>query len=200
MSQAVEEWFRMTSLTQETVPMVRLLLVFLHVTSAMGIVAGLGIEGWALVQFRAARTLSDARVALGSTRYVQRFMGLSMLTAIVTGMYLATAYWRWQGAWMGMALLTIVVMAIVGGFMTGRPTTRVLRSVGDGLGAEEIATVQRSLGLSYVVRLGLFLGIVFLMTTKPASGVTALLVIVTAAAIGVLGGLPARRVRDTVRA
>ena len=174
--------------------MAHLLLVFLHVTSAMGIVAGLGIEGWALVQFRASRTMSDARVALGSTRHVQRFMGLSMLTAIVTGMYLATAYWRWQGAWMGVALLTIVIMAIVGGFMTGRPTARVLRTVGEPR-AEEIAAVQRVLSLSYVIRLGLFLGIVFLMTTKPASGAIALLVVVIAAASGILGGLPARRVR-----
>ena len=180
--------------------MVRLLLLFLHVASAMGIVAGLGIEGLTLVQFRAARTASEARAALGSTRYAQRVMGASTATAIVTGLYLATAYWSWRGAWMGMALLTIVVMAMVGGFMTGRPTTRVLRGAGAGLGAAEIAEVQGRLSLSYVIRLGLFLGIVFLMTTKPASGGIALLVVVVAAAAGVLAGLPARRVRGVAPA
>ena len=180
--------------------MVRLVLLFLHVTAAMGVVAGLGIEGLVLVQLRAARTGSDARTALASTRYVQRVMGWSLLAAIVTGIYLATAYWSWHGAWMGMALLTIVVMGAVGGFMTGRPTMRVLRAAGGDPGPEEMAAVQGRLSLSYVIRLGLFLGIVFLMTTKPASGAIAFLVVVIAAALGVLAGLPARRVRRAARA
>jgi hypothetical protein len=180
--------------------MAHLLLLFLHVTAAMGIVAGLGIEGFALVQLRAARSIAEARVALGSTRYVQRVMGVSLLAAILTGIYLATAYWGWRGAWMGMALLAILAMGLVGGFMTGRPTMHVMRPSGDALGAAEIAALQGRLSLSYVIRLGLFLGIVFLMTTKPTSGLVALLVVVIAAAVGVLAGLPARRVRGTVRA
>jgi hypothetical protein len=180
--------------------MTHLLLLFLHVTAAMGIVAGLGIEGFALVQLRAARSIAEARVALGSTRYVQRVMGVSLLAAILTGIYLATAYWGWRGAWMGMALLAILAMGLVGGFMTGRPTMHVMRPSGDALGAAEIAALQGRLSLSYVIRLGLFLGIVFLMTTKPTSGLVALLVVVIAAAVGGLAGLPARRVRGTVRA
>jgi hypothetical protein len=170
-----------------------LVLLFLHVNSAMGIVAGLGIEGLALAQFRAARTASEARVALGSTRYVQRVTGPSMLTAIVTGIYLATAYWHWRGVWMGMAILTIIAMALVGGLMTGRPTTRLLRATGEELGFAEIVAVQRRLSTSYVIRLGLFLGIVFLMTTKPESAPLALLGVVIAAALGFLARLPAGR-------
>ena len=180
--------------------MVHQLLLFLHVVSAMGIVAGLGIEGAVLVQVRAARTAGEARGALGSTRYVQRVIGLSMLTAIVTGMYMATAYWGWRGAWMGVAMLTIVVIALVGGLMTGRPTTRLMRATGDPLGAAEILAVQRRLSMSYVIRLGLFLGIVFLMTTKPTSGPIALLVVVIAGAVGVVAGLPAGRIRGGGRA
>lgn len=176
--------------------MVHLVLLFLHVSSAMGIVAGLGIEGATLMQVRAARTAGEARVALGSTRYVQRIVGLSMLTAIVTGIYLATAYWGWRGAWMGVAILTIIAIALIGGLMTGRPTMRLMRDSGERLGAAEILAVQRRLSMSYAIRLGLFFGIVFLMTTKPASGATAILVVVIAAAAGSLAGLPARRVRE----
>ena len=186
--------------TLEVVLMMRLVLLFLHVTAAMGVVAGLGIEGLVLVQLRAARTGGDARAALASTRYVQRVMGSSLVLAIVTGIYLATAYWGWHGAWMGMALLAIAIMGAIGGFMTGRPTMRVLRASGDGLGAAEIAEVQGRLSLSYVIRLGLFLGIVCLMTVKPTSGVSALSVVVVAAVLGFLAGLPTRRVRGTVRA
>ncbi len=180
--------------------MVRLVLLFLHVTAAMGVVAGLGIEGLALIQLRAARNGSEARTALASTRYVQRVMGLSLLIAILSGIYLATVYWSWRGAWMGMALLAIVAMGAIGGFMTGRPTMRVMRATGDGPGAAEIAALQGRLSLSYVIRLGLFLGIVFLMTTKPVSGTIALLVVAIAAAVGLLAGLPTRRVAARSRA
>lgn len=180
--------------------MVHLLLLFLHVSSAMGIVAGLGIEGATLVQLRAARDAGEARAALGSTRYVQRLMGLSMLTAIVTGIYLATAYWGWRGAWMGVAMLTIVAMALVGGLMTGRSTLRLMRAAGERFSAAELIAVQGRLSMSYVIRLGLFLGIVFLMTTKPASGPIALLAVAISGAVGVGAGLPAARIRGAARA
>lgn len=175
------------------------LLVFLHVTSAMGIVAGLGIEGLALLQLRAAHTGEEARQALTSSRYVQRVAGTSLLAAVVTGMYLATAYYSWRGAWMGVAFMTIVAMALVGGLMTGRTTLRAMRAPNDALGPSAIAALQARLSLSYVIRLGLFLGIVFLMTTKPQSGPTALAAVVIAGIAGVLAGRPVRRVRGPVR-
>lgn len=180
--------------------MLHLVMLFLHVTSAMGVVAGLGIEGFGIGQLRAARTADDVRRALTGSRLVQRVAGLSLLAAIVTGIYLATVYWSWRGAWMGMAFLTIVLMALVGGFMTGRPTLRVLRATGDTLAPAAIAALQGRLTMSYAIRLGLFLGIVFLMTTKPAAGPTALLVVVIAGVGGALAGLPARRVPGAARA
>jgi hypothetical protein len=180
--------------------MTHLILLFLHVTSAMGIVAGLGIEGLALVQLRAARTGDEARRALASSRYVQRIAGSSLLVAIITGFYLATVYWRWQGAWMGVAFLTIVATALVGALMTGRAMRTAMRSPADALGPAAMASLQARLGMSYTIRLGLFLGIVFLMTTKPASGSIALGAVIVAGAVGFLAGLPARRGRRALRA
>jgi len=175
--------------------MTHLILLFLHVTAAMGIVAGLGIEGLTLVHLRAARNGADVRQSLTSSRYAQRIAGSSLLVAIITGLYLATVYWHWSGAWMGVAMLTIIAMALVGGLMTGR----ALRSVTDAMGPGAIPALQARLGMSYTIRLGLFLGIVFLMTTKPASGPIALAAVAVAGAVGFLAGLPARR-RGAVRA
>ena len=180
--------------------MTHLVLLFLHVTSAMGIVAGLGIELLALVQLRAARTAAEARRALTSSRYVQRVAGSSLLATIVTGVSLATVYWRWRGAWMGVAFLAIVAMALVGALMTGRPMLRGMRAPDHALGPTEIAALQGQLSFSYAIRLGLFVGIVFIMTTKPLSGVAALGAVTGAAVLGLLAGLPARRVGETLRA
>jgi hypothetical protein len=176
------------------------LLVFLHVTAAMGIVAGLGIEGLALLHLRAARTADDARRALTNSRYVQRVAGSSLLVAVVTGVYLATVYWSWRGAWMGVAFMTIVAMALVGALMTGRATLRAMRAPGDALGPAAIVVLQARLSLSYVIRLGLFLGIVFLMTTKLQAGGVALAAVGIAGITGLLVGLPVRRVRSPAQA
>ena len=180
--------------------MTHLILLFLHVTAAMGIVAGLGIEGLALAHLRAAGNGEEVREALTSSRYVQRIAGSSLLIAILTGLYMATVYWHWAGAWMGVAMLTIIAMALVGGLMTGRATLRAMRSSADALSPTAIAALQARLGMSYTIRLGLFLGIVFLMTTKPTSGSIALGAVVVAGAVGLLAGLPVRRRRGAVRA
>src|SRR5690349_6974538 len=121
--------------------MLHSILLFLHVSSAMGIVAAFGIEGLALVQLRAARTAMETRAALANSRYVQRVGGVSLLAAIATGIYLATAYWQWKGAWMAVAFLTIVVIALVGGLMTGRPTARALRASGDASDPAKMAAL-----------------------------------------------------------
>src|SRR5690242_9849931 len=136
--------------------MTHLILLFLHVTSAMGIVAGLGIEGLALVQLRAASTADEARAALANTRYVQRVAGSSLLAAVVTGIYLATVYWRWQGAWMGVAFMTIVAMALVGGLMTGRATLAAMREPSEKLAPAALTALQARLAMSYTTRLGFF--------------------------------------------
>jgi hypothetical protein len=172
--------------------MIRLVLLFLHVTSAMGIVAGLAIEGLVLRQFRTARTGDEARQALTSSRYAQIVAGPSMLVAILTGLYLATVYWSWKGAWMGVAILTIVAMALFGIFMTGRPMLRAMRGPADALGAAALGALQGRLSMSYAIRLGLLVGIVFLMTTKLASGLPAISAVVVVGAIGWVVGLSMR--------
>lgn len=177
--------------------MIRLFLLFLHVASAMGIVAGLAIEGLGMVQLRAACTSEEARKALTIMRYVQRVAGPSFVATLVTGLYLATAYWGWRGAWMGVAMLAIVAMALVGGFMTVRATTSAMRGPSDALDAGAISALQARLGMSYTIRLGLFVGIVFLMTIKPASGPIALGAVLVGGALGFFGG--AARTRGSSR-
>jgi hypothetical protein len=81
--------------------MIHSLIVFAHVTSAMILVAAFGIEGLILLQLRQAQSLADARPVLKKFRYVPRAGGAGLGATVVTGIYLATAYWSWQGAWMG---------------------------------------------------------------------------------------------------
>jgi hypothetical protein len=173
--------------------MQHLVIVFLHVASAMGIVASFGIESLVLTQLRAARTATDARTVLSSYRYSQRAGAASLIVTVVTGIYLATAYWGWRGAWMGIGFLTLVAIAIIGATMTGRAVTRLLRVDSVDAGAALPSAFVARLRMSFLIRMSLFVGIVFLMTVKPVAPVPALSVISVAALLGVLFGLPAMR-------
>jgi hypothetical protein len=161
--------------------MLHLVIVFLHVASAMGIFVALGIEALMLVQLRGARTGGEARGLIALSRYVQRVGMTSMIAVLVTGLYLATAYWRWQGAWMGFGFLTLIAVAVVGAMMTGRRLARLQR---DATHAIDVWTLWRGLATSFTLRLALLAGVVCLMTIKPAAPFAAALVIIVAAAAG----------------
>ena len=171
--------------------MQRSLLLFLHVSAAMGIVAAFGVEGLMLVQLR--RDAAGARTALGNYRYAQRVGVASVILAIVTGVYLASAYWGWRGAWMGVGFLTLVAIAVVGATLTGVPVARAMRADSDSARVGADLGLPGTLALSFAIRIALFFGIVFLMTVKPAAPLPALLTILVTVAIGIVVGLPARR-------
>src|SRR5688572_32301376 len=98
--------------------MLRSNLVFLHIISAMLVFTAFGMEALALAQLRKAPDSARAGAALvvfGSSR---RVGGPSMLLLLLTGLYLANAYWQWQGAWMGASLAGLVAVAAIGGLMS----------------------------------------------------------------------------------
>jgi len=173
--------------------MVRSLILFLHVASAMTIVAAFGVEGLALLQLRRARSIPDLRDALGNFRYVQWVGASGLIGTVVTGIYLASAYWRWQGAWMGTGFAALVVNAIIGATVTSRPVTVARRGAAEGTAMAAIDALRAKLALSFALRAAIVVGIVFLMTVKPATWPTSLLDVGAAAALGLLISLPLLR-------
>ena len=172
--------------------MQRALILFLHVSSAMGIIAAFGVEGLMLLQLRHA---GDARTVLGNYRYAQRVGAASLVLAILTGAYLATAYWGWRGAWMGVGFLTIIAIAVVGATLTGVPVARVMRAGAAVTRSPVERGISGKLAMSFATRIALFFGLVFLMTVKPATPLPALLTVLVAAVIGIVVGILAARWR-----
>ncbi len=147
--------------------MLRSNLLFLHVVSAMGVFAILGMEALALTQVRRAADVPSVRAALGALRLGQRMAGPSLLVLVLSGGYLASAYWHWRGAWMGLGFLGLLVIAAIGRLMTGRTVGRLRAALEAG---GEMATVRQArpaLQRSFAVRLALLVAIVYLMTVKP---------------------------------
>lgn len=150
--------------------MLRSNLLFIHVLGAMGVFVAVGIEVAALVQLRRVSDAGGARAALALLGAGQRVAGPSFLLILLSGLYLATAYWHWQGAWMGLGFLGLVFIGAAGGLMTGRSASRLRKGLETTGAMTSLVDVRPTLRASLVIRAGLLLAVIFLMTVKPGPG------------------------------
>jgi len=152
---------------------------------------------------RRAVLTDEARLWLAISRgLVLRLAPASLGLILVTGLYMMAAAWGWRG-WILAALAGLVLLALVGALGTGIPMSRVQAGVGRASGplSNELRSALRSPALvsSLRTRLGLVLGIAFLMTVKP-SALASVVVVVVAAGLGFLAGqFPSRRTPNELR-
>lgn len=104
--------------------------------------------------------------AFASSPFLPSFLGI-----LVGGLYLAS---NWGGGtfWIPLALGTTLLIMLIGGLITGRRITRlkkIISSAGNDASADLLSAITKdnALFVSYGLRAGLGLGIVFLMTAKP---------------------------------
>ena len=133
----------------------------------MGVVAALGVEALALTHLRRATGSTEPRSALADLGVARRIEGPSLLFLLLTGFWLATAFWHWQGPWIRAGFLGLVVMGAVGGAMTGRVLRRLARRADGQTVVAESHGARRVMLRSFVIRALLLAAVVFLMTVKP---------------------------------
>ncbi|HEU4698551.1 MAG TPA: hypothetical protein VFS40_05190 [Gemmatimonadales bacterium] len=159
--------------------------LFLHVSAALGMFAALGIEWAAAAPLRRAASAEEARPWLRLLRAPGRLGGPAALLLLATGMYMTRTTWGRQ-AWIGLALLGLVLLAVLAAGVTGRRLAALARALHSGApaaGAPLGRLEDPALVVSLRLRTTLALGIVFLMTSKPAAGL-ALAAMGTALALG----------------
>jgi hypothetical protein len=158
--------------------MLRPILVFIHVSSAMGIFGAMAIECAALLQLRGAVDPSDARRALNGYGLVRIVAIPSLLLTIASGIYLTVTVWGWEAAWIKVGFSSMLVMAVIGVIGTGVKVTRRRDAI---------------LWASLVTRVFIVLGIIFLMTVKPPLQMS-LIAMAIAVVAGIVASLPLVRV------
>jgi len=179
------------------------LVLFLHILGAFGLIAAITLEAIGLRGLRRAVRSEDALMWLAISRgLVLRLAPASLGLILVTGLYMTATTWGPKG-WILIALASQVLLAVVGALGTGIRIARIGPAVGRANGAltDELKAALRDpiLVTSIRTRVALVLGIVFLMTVKPSS-VASLVVIAVAAAVGLLAGqIPTWRSRNAVR-
>jgi hypothetical protein len=165
--------------------------LYFHILGAFGLTAAIAVEAVGLRGLRGATRRDDALMWLGISRgIVTRLAPASLGLILVSGLYMMATTWGPRG-WIATALVSLVLLAIVGAFGTGMRMARIGPAVGDSPGplSDELRSRLRDpiLLTSLWVRSAIVLGIALLMTLKP-SGLASLVIIVVAVGIGLLAG------------
>jgi hypothetical protein len=167
--------------------------VFLHIVGALGLFAALALEWAAVHNLRGATTTEQVREWVKLLSMLRLVGGPSAVTLLATGIYMSAARWGEQG-WIAAGFGGLVVIAVLGGTLTGRRVRGIASALGGEDGPMSAALRRRLhdpvLALSAWLRTALGLGIVFVMSTKPGSA-GALGAMVVAVALGIAAGLPA---------
>jgi len=163
------------------------LALFLHVVGALLLFVTLTVEGVALRLLRRAAAAAEATGASGMLR-VNRIVGpISAVGVLVPGLYMTATSWG-AVAWIVVALISWVLIAALGAF-NGIRILALERSLANEGGPYALAQLRNPFFLeSWLARVGIALGIIFLMTVKPGA-LGAVIAVVIAAAAGMALGI-----------
>jgi hypothetical protein len=169
------------------------IVLFLHVSGAIGYFISIGTWLFGLSAIRRAQRVEQVRALTNLTGRLGLFFGISVLLILATGLYMALTAWSLQTGWIGVALISLVLIAPLSTALIEprrRAIDRLAREAPDGPlpQALERRTHDPILATTLQTVAALLLGIVFLMTTKPAL-IGSLIVMAVALALGLASGL-----------
>jgi hypothetical protein len=146
-------------------------VLFIHVVSAIGLFIALAAEGAILFRIRTAQSVDETQFFVGALQRLRIIAIPSFIGILIGGVYLASKWGRGT-FWIPFALGATLLIMLIGGFVTGIRIARlkkVLLSAENDVSREALSAMTKDavLLLSYGLRVGLGLGIVFLMTAKP---------------------------------
>jgi hypothetical protein len=184
------------------------IVLFLHVSGAIGYFVGVGAWLFGLAGLRRAQRVEQVRSLTNLIGMTGPLFGISILFILAAGLYMAITAWSLQTGWIAVALISLVLMAPFGTAIIEsrrRALSRLANEAPDGPLPETLKQRIHDpvLGTALQTLATLLFGIVFLMTTKPSLPV-ALVVMAVALALGLASGLfifrPARTVVQSVDA
>lgn len=148
------------------------LALFVHILGAIGLFVTVCLIVVALVRMRQASTLEQLQEWASVANVAGKSILFISLVILAPALYMVIIAWGFTTPWVMAALITFVVLAIMGATMNGRAIERVVvmaRAASPGLVPDALRTrlLAPQLWLAEGVRLMLLLGILCLMTIKP---------------------------------
>jgi len=146
------------------------LFLFLHILGAMGLFSALGLEWMGLANLRRATTAEQAREWLKIFPWLRRIGPAALATLLVAGLYMTLTVWGWV-PWIVISFASMALLPIFGA-SNGIRMARLADEIATQTGKLPPAIRERIhapvVWTSLRVRTAILLGIVFLMTVKPA--------------------------------
>ena len=154
--------------------------LFVHVVGALLLFVTLTVEGVALRQLSQAAARESARAGAAMLRLNRIGGPFSALGVLVPGVYMTVTTWGWV-AWIVVALVSWLVIAVLGA-VNGIRILALDRSSGLLVGIRNPLFL-----ISWLTRVGIALGVIFLMTVKPGAVIAVAAILVAGVAGGALG-------------
>lgn len=169
--------------------------LFLHVVGALGFFVALGLEWTGLLQIRSALVPVQVGAWMGILKSVRRVGFASMLTTVLTGIYMMLTVWG-GAAWVTVSLGALVLVIALSLVLTGPRMAPIGRALMMEKGPLSQAFQRLAnhplLWISIQTRIAIALGIVFLKVAKPDLA-GSLLTISIAIVLGIASALPVSR-------
>jgi hypothetical protein len=164
--------------------------LFLHIVGALGVFVSLALEWVNLQQLQRLTTAEQVGEWFKGSARGRWLAGISFLLILIPGFYMTAM--AWGGAmWISVALGALVLMGALGGILTGPRMAAIKKSIAteNGPTSSDLYRLLHHplLWVSLQTRVGIALGIVFLMSVKPAltgSLITLAVAIVLGLALG----------------
>jgi hypothetical protein len=159
-------------------------VLYIHLLSLLVGIGAASVLVVCLFQLRGAGELMEA-VPWGMTAgKIARLFPIAILGLFGSGAYMTSDVWTWSSGWIVVGIVALVVLAIQGPVIaerSGKKLEHALRENGPGPLGDHARRMCRYWGLWIVEfsAIGLVLGVVWNMTTKPGTGVS-----IAAAVIG----------------
>ncbi len=163
--------------------------LFVHIVGSLLLGTAFTAEGIGLFHLR--RASGDAAVQQweGVIGLGRIFGPASVVTILASGLYMMISSWGWV-SWIAVGLFAWVLIAVLGA-LNGIRLSLLVRRITAGA-SPRTALRSRAFVISWLTRLALAVGVVFLMTNKPDL-LAALVTVVVAAATGVVAGVALTR-------
>ena len=171
------------------------LVLFVHVTADIAIFVGLGVQLFCLAALRRAQTVEQVR-ALVPLIHLSNPLGIGGgLLVILSGLYMALTVWDLRHGWIATALgsLLLLLPPLIGGII--EPRTRAIVKLSAAAAAGPLPADLRArlhdplLATALQTAAFVVLGLVFLMTNKPAL-TPSIVAMVAFVGLGLVSGLP----------
>ena len=177
------------------------IVLFLHISGAIGYFISIGTWLFGFSALRRVQRVEQVRALADLAGRVGPLFGISVLLILVTGLYMAVTAWGFQTGWIPVGLISLVLIAPLGTALIEprrRAIARLAREAPDGSLPEslELRIHDPILWTALQTVAVLLLGIVFLMTTKPAF-TDSLIVMAVALVLGLASGLLVSRATRT---